>query len=69
MPIDAAELDKERRNTQAAFSLSTVPTVIDPTKFSKWKRLVRVTAWILRYMRNLRLKTKPEDNVDPLTAV
>jgi hypothetical protein len=69
MPIDPAELDKERRNTQAAFSLSTVPTVIDPTKFSKWKRLVRVTAWILRYIRNLRLKTKPEDNVDPLTAV
>ncbi|CAB3991185.1 PREDICTED: uncharacterized protein LOC107334806 [Paramuricea clavata] len=69
MPIDPAELDKERRNTQAAFSLSTVPTVIDPTKFSKWKRLERVTAWILRYMRNLRLKSKPEDNVDPLTAV
>ena len=61
MPIDPAELDKERRNIQAAFSLSIVPTVIDPTKFSKWQRLVRVTAWILRYIRNLRLKTKPED--------
>ena len=27
------------------------------------------TAWILRYIRNLRFKTKPEYNVDPLTAV
>ena len=61
------EIERERRKTEAVLPVVTVPTVIDSTKFSKWKRLVRVTAWILRYVQNLRCKRKPKNEIDPLT--
>ena len=31
-----------------------VPKVLDPAAYSSWLRLVRVTAWILRFCHNLR---------------
>jgi hypothetical protein len=31
---------------------------IDPAKFSSWNRLLRVTAWIYRFVENLRAKVK-----------
>ena len=67
MSVDLKEMERERRKTEAVLSVVTAPTVIDSTKFSKWKRLVRVTAWILRYVQNLRCKRKPKKEIDPLT--
>ena len=52
--------------SRGVLSVVTVPTVIDATKFSKWKRFVRITAWILRYVQNLRCKKKPKKEIDPL---
>jgi hypothetical protein len=68
LSVDLQEVERERRKTEAVLSIVAVPTVIDSKKFSKWKRLVRVTAWILRYVRNLRSKRKPKEEIDPLTA-
>ena len=68
MSVDLKEMERERRKTEAFLSVVTAPTVIDSTKFSKWKRLVRVTAWILRYVQNLRCKRKPKKEIDPLTS-
>ena len=68
MAVDLQEVEKECRKTEVVMTIVTVSSVIDPTKFSKWKRLVRVTAWILRYVHNLRSKRKPEEKLNPLTV-
>ena len=36
--------------------ITTPERIINPSSFSGWKRLVRVTAWILRFIENLRTK-------------
>ena len=53
MSVNLKEIERECQKTEAVLSVVAVPTVIDSTKFSKWKRLVRVTAWILHYVQNL----------------
>ena len=68
MSVDLQEVEMERGKTEVVMTIVTVSSIIDPTKFSKWKRLVRVTAWILRYVHNLRSKRKPEEKLNPLTV-
>ena len=41
------------------FSITTSERIINLTLSSSWKRLVRVTAWILRFIENLRTKRQP----------
>ena len=67
MAVDLQEVEKEHRKTEVVMTIVTVSSVVDPTKFSKWKRLVRVMAWVLRYVHNLRSKRKPE-KLNPLTV-
>ncbi|XP_048586794.1 uncharacterized protein LOC116618440 [Nematostella vectensis] len=38
-------------------------TLIDPAAFSSWLKLRRVTAWILRFLYNLRNRDKPKSGV------
>ena len=68
MSVELQEIQRKRRKTEAVLSVVTVTTAINSIKFSKWKRLVRVTAWILRYVQNLRCKRKPKKEIDPLTS-
>ena len=50
MSVNLKEIERECQKTEVVLSVVAVPTITDSTKFSKWKRLVRVTAWILRYV-------------------
>ena len=55
-----AEVNKECRKVQAVFQLQNIVVmlqqVIDCKRFSKWRRLIRVTAWMIRFVDNLKAK-------------
>ena len=52
---DLNEVEKERRKTQAIL-LNGCPEVIDCKKFSNWRKLVRTSAYVFRFVRNLRIR-------------
>ena len=58
-PADKTEVEKEIRKD---YKVCTVKedsiTLIDCTKFSKWRRLVRVTAYVFRFVRNVKARIK-----------
>ncbi|XP_070548332.1 uncharacterized protein [Ptychodera flava] len=53
---DQTELDKEERKTQQILVTQESPEILDCTRFSSWMRLIRVTAYVLRFIDNLRDK-------------
>ena len=57
---DEAEVNKECRKVQAVFQLQNIAVMlqqaIDCKRFSKWRRLIRVTAWMIRFVDNLKAK-------------
>ena len=55
---DQSEIDRERRKAQTICALTTRQDAIDCKKFSTWRKLVRVTAYTLRFIRNLRVRCK-----------
>ena len=69
-PVDDAkpnpkEVERECRNTQMVGAVTTngitATCIIDSERFSSWKRLVRVTAWILRIKAKILAKIRPTD--------
>ena len=52
---DLNEVEKECRKTQAIL-LTGSPEVIDCKKFSNWRKLVRTSAYVFRFIRNLRTR-------------
>ena len=63
---DQNEVEKERRKVQVVM-FTRSPEVIDCKKFSSWRKLVRVSAYVLRFIWNLqarcltkKLTEKPE---------
>lgn len=54
--LDFKEVNKEKRKGQITRPAS-VNTVIDRKKFSTWKRLLKVTAYVIRFCNNLCNKT------------
>ena len=52
---DLNEVEKERRKTQAIL-LTSSPEVIDYKKFSNWRKLVRTSAYVFRFISNLRTR-------------
>jgi hypothetical protein len=60
---DTKEVERECRNTQMVGAVTTSGTtatcVLDCERFSSWKRLVRVTAWVLRMKLKLLAKIRP----------
>ena len=52
---DQEEVEKECRKTEVVGAVATVTTTcaIDCERFSSWRRLVRVTAWVLRMKKKL----------------
>ena len=53
---DQSEVEKERRKPQVILKLANQPELIDCKKFSNWRRLVRVSAYVLRFISNLRMQ-------------
>ena len=60
------EIDRtERRKIQSAFQLSQPSEIIECKKFSSWRKLIRVTAYVFRLITNLRnrLRSKGESGM------
>ena len=62
------EVEKERQKVQTVL-LTRYPEVIDCKKFSSWRKLVRTTAYVLRFIRNMlrlryQIKKLPETSED-----
>ena len=51
---DKRDVNLERRKTPVVNAVNAKQEVIDYTKFSSWRKLVRVTAWIQRLGRKVR---------------
>ena len=62
---DPVEIDEEKRSIKRVLHI-TEAEVIDCSRFSSWRRLVRVTAYILRFVR--RLKSRVQKKQDEATA-
>ena len=48
--------------------ITSLSNVLDPDKFSDFKRLIRVTAFVLRFLRNLKSKRIEEKLFEPLNT-
>ena len=48
--------------------IPSLSSVLDPNKFGDFKRLIRVTAFVLRFLRNTRSKETREKLVGPLST-
>ena len=72
---DQSGVEKERRKPQVVIKLAQQPELIYCKKFSNWRRLVRVSAYVLRFIWNLRIQwekkktaeNSKEANDGPLT--
>ena len=62
---DVTEVNKERRKVQITCAAAVCQPIINCQEFSTRRRLLRVTAYVLRFCRNIRLKSSQEsDNND-----
>ena len=64
-PANQKEVNREKRKCQAVYNVSVSrEDAIDCKKFSEWRRLVRVTAYVMRFCRKMKAKLKgcPRDN-------
>ena len=57
---DMTEVNKERRKIQITCAVAVRHPVLNCRDFSKWRRLIRVTARVFRFCHNLRIKSKQE---------
>ena len=53
---DKKEVDKERRKVEIVCPLTIAKPIFDPKRYSKWKRVIRVTSYVLRFIQNCRRK-------------
>ncbi|XP_014667636.1 PREDICTED: uncharacterized protein LOC106809165 [Priapulus caudatus] len=60
------EINKEKKKEKTILLVREVECAIDCTKFSKWRKLIRVTAYVFRFLTNLKSKCLKEDG--PLSA-
>ena len=52
--VSMPEADKERRKLKIVFPAQQHQTVLDDNRFSSLKRLLRITAWVIRFASNCR---------------
>ena len=67
----AQEINKEKRKVTVTCPVTVAHPIFDCQHYAKWKRIVRITAYIQRFCRNLRANhndenTQPE--LGPLTS-
>ena len=64
---DLNEVEKEYRKTQAIL-LTGSPEVIDCKKFSNWRKLVRTSAYVFRFIWNLHTRCQARNYLTPLNS-
>ena len=57
-PIPCIKEHPERKRSRFLGVLARVPPVMDAKRFSSWRKLARVTAWLLRFVHNVKVKSK-----------
>ena len=70
---DLKEVNKEKRKIEVACAAAVTEPVVNCQDFSTWRRLLRVTAYVIRFCRNIRTKSSRDKEhnqiyVDPLNA-
>ena len=70
--IDTKEVEKERRKIHITCPLTASQPVLNCEDFSSWRKLLRVTAYVFRFVRNVRMKKRrsssdQETSEGPLT--
>ena len=63
---DMTEVNRERRKVQITCAAAVCQPVMDCREFSTWRRLLRVTAYVLRFCRNLCLKSSQQSDNNPV---
>ncbi|XP_071088959.1 uncharacterized protein [Haliotis cracherodii] len=53
---DCDKVEKERKREKTVLIVSETERVIDARKFSRWRRLIRVTSYLQRFINNCRRK-------------
>ena len=66
---DNEEVNKERRKVTITCPVTATQPIFDCERSARWKRIVRITAYVQRFSRNVRLKNedKPKRELGPLT--
>ena len=70
---DLKEVNKEKRKIVVACAAAVTEPVVNRQDFSTWRRLLRVTAYVIRFCRNIRTKSNRDKEhnqvyVGPLNA-
>ena len=63
---DINEIDKEKRKEKTVLIVREVEDATDCKKFSSWRKLIRVTAYVFRFLANLKAKCLEKEG--PLSA-
>ena len=61
---DQSGVEKERRKPQVVMKLAQQPELIDCKKVSNWRRLVRVSTYVLRFISNLRTQWEKKNTAE-----
>nr|XP_054750185.1 uncharacterized protein LOC129255890 [Lytechinus pictus] len=64
---DSREVEKEKRKVHQVALAEVQSEPIDYKKFSRWRKLVRVTAYVQRFVRNLKARCNkaPDTDIQP----
>ena len=66
---DKKEIDKERRKVEIVCPFAVARLIFDPKIYSKWKRVIRVTSYVRRFIQNCRNKfAQSKGNQQPETG-
>ena len=63
---DMTEVNRERRKVQITYATAVCQPVMNCREFSTWRRLLRVTAHVLQFCRNLGLKSSQQSDNNPV---
>ena len=55
------EVNKEQRKVTMTCAVNVLTPILECTKFSSWKRLLRTTAYVLRFCQKIRVKAASHD--------
>ncbi|XP_014672987.1 PREDICTED: uncharacterized protein LOC106813369 [Priapulus caudatus] len=58
---DVNEVNREKRNIKIVLTVREVKEAIDCKKFSRWRKLIRVTAYVFRFILNLKARRIVDD--------
>ena len=62
--LGTIENDVERKRPKIVGSINPTTPSIDPTNYSNWQRLVRITAYCMRFGRNARVSVEDKSKIE-----